>query len=797
MLDLSTEFKKAMFNDNRDFLPFLDITLKDGTVLNLKKEDVWQNSFKVEDATSATNTFTIGAAVTGKLSVTMNNIYDKFSEYDFADADVIAYVGMQLSAALEKIRVGTYTIDEPSYDGSTISLSCLDYMNKFDKPYSESKLVYPATLFQILSDACTCCGVTLLSTDFPNKDYVVQSRPADDALTFGDVVAMVAQIAGCWAKMDVYGRLKLGWYDMSVFEQNETVDGGKFERMEEYTETIDGGSFTDMPDDVAVDGGSFADLKLFHHIYSTKTFTASTDDVVITGVRVTEEFEETEEEQKGTYLAGSDGYVIDVSGNALIQKGQAQAVAKYLYNRVGGMMFRPLSVETLANPAIESGDIAYVTDRKQNTYQSFISTRTFTLGGSESIACDAETPSRNSAKTFSDMTKAVVKSRNETKKQISTYDLAVQQLTNLMTQSFGVFKSEEVLEDGSVIYYMHNKPEMENSSTIWKMTADAFAVSTDGGKTWNAGIDSSGNAVVNVLNAIGINASWINTGDILIGGSKPNKDGTITVYDKDNNVLFKVSKEGFFVNTENFKIDENADVFMRNPYIDTAVYMNMFYNTFSEKTKYRKIIGQTMLNGAYYPSLEDIWHAYQLFSSQYCINLGDGYGHCLNSSGLNIAPLPAVSAETAERYFVGNGGFEIKMGGERVATIKPQINGNPELCIDGKQLRLVSTRGITLETTGTVSIPKGTVVANDIQASNIVHGHVSITPSAANTPTSKAVTWNSMPNVPTVVCTPATTAPGTKVTGVGVRDASKTGCTIYLTREDTTTTSVYYIAISS
>lgn len=517
MIDLSTEFKNEMFNDNRDFLPFLDITLKDGTVLNLKKEDVWQNSFKVEDATSASNTFTIGAAVTGKLSVTLNNIYDKFSEYDFADADVIVYVGMQLSETLENIRVGTYTIDEPSYDGSTIGISCLDNMAKFDRPYSESSLKYPASASEILLDACECCGVALITVNFPNKDYVVQNRPKDDALTFGDIVAMVTQIAGCWAKMDAYGRLKLGWYDMSVFEQNQIIDGGTYNTATTpYSDgySVDGGNFSYYSSGDSSDGGTFADQTKFHHIYSTKSFSISTDDVVITGVKVTEEFEETETEKKGTYLAGSDGYVIDVSGNALIQKGQARTVATYLYNRVGGMRFRPLSVETLANPSIEAGDIAYVTDRKQNTYQCFISSRTFTIGGSESIVCDAETPSRNSAKTFSDMTKAIVKARNETQKKISAYDLAVQQLTNLMAQSFGVFKSEEVLEDGSIIYYMHNKPERANSSTIWKMTADAFAVSTDGGKTWNAGIDSSGNAVVNVLNAIGINADWINAGTI-------------------------------------------------------------------------------------------------------------------------------------------------------------------------------------------------------------------------------------------------------------------------------------------
>ena len=515
MLDLSTEFKNELFNDNRNYIPFLDITLSDGMVLNLSSKDIWQNSMNIEDATSSGGKFTIGAAVTGKLKVTLNNIYDDFSEYDFAKAKVIAYVGLQLSNTLEKVRVGTYAVDEPSYDGSTISLSCLDNMTKFDKPYSKSTLQYPATSGTILQDACASCGVSMLSANFPNKDYLVQNRPKDDAMTFGDIVAMVAQISGCFAKMDAYGRLKLDWYNMSVFENTHELDGGTFSTAATpYSDgdRADGGNFTDYSSGASVDGGTFADQTQYHHIYSTKTFSVSTDDVVITGVRVTEEFEETEQEKKGTYLAGQEGYLVEISGNALIQKGQAQTVADYLYSRVGGMQFRPLNVECLTNPAIESGDIAYVTDRKQNTYRAFISTRTFTLGGTEKIVCDAETPMKNSQKRFSDMTKAIVKAREETKKQLSTYDLAVQQLTSLMTQSFGVFKSEEVLKDGSVIYYMHDKPERVNSSTIWKMTADAFAVSTDGGKTWNAGMDSSGNAVVNILSAIGINADWVNTG---------------------------------------------------------------------------------------------------------------------------------------------------------------------------------------------------------------------------------------------------------------------------------------------
>lgn len=497
------------------------------------------------------------------MTVTLNNIYDDFSEYDFSDATVVAYVGLQLSNALEKVRVGTFVVDEPSYDGSTISLTFLDNMVKFDKPYSKSTLQYPATLGQILADACNCCGVSLQSANFPNKGYVVKNRPKDDALTFGDIIACVAQVAGCWAKMDVYGRLKLGWYNMSVFEKNANLNGGTFETSTTpYSDgdTVDGGNFKDYSSGASMDGGTFVDQKAYHHIFSTKTFTMSTDDAVITGIRVTEEFEETETDKPATRLVGNEGYVVEVSGNALIQKGAAQTVANYLYNRIGGMRFRPLEVECLTNPAIEAGDIAYVTDRKQNSYQAFISTREFHLGGVEKLVCDAETPLKNSQTRFSEMTKAVVKARKQTQRQLSAYDLAVRQLTNLMTQSFGVFKSEEVLEDGSIIYYMHNKPERAKSSTIWKMTADAFAVSTDGGQTWNAGIDSQGNAVVSVLNAIGINADWINAGSMLIGGAYRNQDGTITVCDASNNMIFKVSKSGIIINTQNLKVAQNGNI---------------------------------------------------------------------------------------------------------------------------------------------------------------------------------------------------------------------------------------------
>lgn len=527
MLNISNQFQNELFNDNRDYLCYVDITLADGTVLNLDNENIWTDSFSIEDAVSGTGSFDIGTAIINKLTLSINNIYETYSEYDFTDAVVVPYVGLELPGTIEKIRKGVFTVDEASYDGSLITLSCLDNMYKLDYAYAESNLSYPATLGEIVRDICYVCGVTLLTTTFFNSSYMVQNRPDDQALTCRQVLSWAAQIACSWARFDTYGRLCLGWYDQSVFEKYSGLNGGIFDAGDPYQtgDTASGGTFNPWTTGDDFNGGTFKDLSRYHHVYSMSTMQICTDDVVITGLKVTESFEETDTEKVQSYLFGTEGYVIAIEGNDLIQKGKAEAVARAVGGKVVGMRFRPFDVSALNDPSIEAGDPVIVTDRKQRSYQSYITSATFKAGNYQQIRCSAETPSRNSAQRFSEATRNIVKARLEASRRISDYDKAMQMLTSLITQSFGVFKTEEKLDDGSTIFYLHNKPNLNESMTVWKMTADAFAVTTDGGKTWNAGMDSQGNVVVNVLSAIGINAEWINTGEIVV----KDEEGNITL----------------------------------------------------------------------------------------------------------------------------------------------------------------------------------------------------------------------------------------------------------------------------
>ena len=75
-------------------------------------------------------------------------------------------------------------------------------------------------------------------------------------------------------------------------------------------------------------------------------------------------------------------------------------------------------------------------------------------------------------------------------------------------------------------------------------------------------------------------------------------------------------------------------------------------------------------------------------------------------------------------------------------------------------------------------------------------GETPIVPTAANTPTSKAVSFStSYTDNPIVMVTMLSTAPGTSVTGVAAGSISTTGFNAYVTRTNTTSTTVMWLAI--
>ena len=518
MRGISDRFKNEQNNDNRNYLKYADITLTDGTVINLTNADFWSNGMKFEDSVSDDNTFNIGSANINTLNLSINNFDGKYTDYDFTDATVICYVGIELepedtsalldttgdkildttgneiivhkNALIEKIRICTMTVIDTPYQNTTIiELECEDNMRKFDRDYSASKLKYPATRKQIMQDACKVCGVTLDTLNFYQDSYQIPARPDDEALTFRQVIAWTCQIGCQYARCDKYGRLTIKWYDTEITDANRVA------------------------------------------INSTNGFTPNLDDVVITGVQVTEYLESTStDEEASSYLYGEEGYVLKISANKLIPQGTGEVVANIIGEKCVGMSFRPFETECLTDIVLEAGDAVLITDRKGNKYKSYLTNVVLQPGSFEQISCNAESAARNSSKTYSLVTQAAVDARKSVWRERTTREQALQEFKDRLDNSTGVYTTVQTQQDGSQIFYLHDKPTLAESKAVWKMTAEAWGVSTDGGQTWNGGMTVDGDTIVRILNAVGVNADWINA-------------GAITVTDTDGSILFSVDMD--------------------------------------------------------------------------------------------------------------------------------------------------------------------------------------------------------------------------------------------------------------
>lgn len=496
MIKTTAAYKEAI-KKNRIFHHEVNINFADQTSIPVGDVDLF--AFQLLDATSNTGSFDIGSAIAQQLLLKLNNIGGKFDNHDFSDAVITAKIGLELSDnSIEWLNKGIFKAEPGTVSGDTISVNAFDNMVKFDADYSQSKLVYPATLGAIVRDACSCCDVTLApdSATFDKDDYIVQNRPNDSALTFRQVLQFVGQIACKFFKINTEGKLSVRWYDIDTFES------------------------------IDIDNVDTEKIILIDELHTGSTL--QTDDVVITGVKVIEENRDEENSSSEvTYKSGTDGYVLEVSNNKLIQGGSGAEVVNYLGEHLNGLQFRPMSINASTDPCRESGDLAVVIDSKGNKYKTIFTNVNYVAHTAQALICGAEVPARLSSTRYSQATQVYKEIRANIRKYRTEWSAAFKELQTAMDSKNGLFPVSETQEDGSTILYFCDKPALKDSSTVIKLSVAGWGMSTDGGKTWNVGTLVDGTTITKILNAVGINANWINT-------------GALTVKDDDGNIVFQV-----------------------------------------------------------------------------------------------------------------------------------------------------------------------------------------------------------------------------------------------------------------
>lgn len=538
MYSASSLFFQEIRKSDRKFKCKASIKFRDGTVI--ETTDFMNHGIAIENDTSSSGSFDLGAAIIGKLTLTLNNFDGQFSDYDFTDCVIWPYVGLVIGSDTEWVPMGVFVEDNANVSDFTVTVEALDRLSLLDKPYSDSLLTYPATLSQIFKGICNDCGVQYMSAVFPNSEYIVPERPNDEALTYREMLSYVAQLAGRFAHTDREGRIALNWYsDSSGGVSEDDYDGGNFTDWSSGDE-LDGGGFWDNADNA--DGGSFVLGKGEYKIPALKSLSAETDTITITGItftaQVAEEGEEESESETVKYISGTEGYTFDLTENPLIQH-DVQKVLDAVAAGVVGMTFRPYSATMYPNPALEAGDKVILTDRKGNEYSSVITSMSYTHNGTQNISAEAETPSDKQSTRYSAVAKLRSEVNIETTRKINNYDKQVQLLNELILNSLGVYKSTVRNPDGSVTYYTHDAPTLEKSSYISCETSNGFAYTNNGwnngNPVWQYGNTKDGNLICNVLSAVGIICDWIKGGTLQLGGAG-NVNGKAEMLDENGEV---------------------------------------------------------------------------------------------------------------------------------------------------------------------------------------------------------------------------------------------------------------------
>lgn len=565
MLNFNEEFQNGT---TRVTKVWLDVTLSDGTALEWNEDRVLLNGLVRDTSTTVDGEFTVGAAVTTKLLVSVNNADDALSLYDFRGATIVAHLGGILSdESVEKVNIGRYYVDEYSYDGSNINITAYDDMCQFDVPCSSTTFDWGSgkTISQLVTQALAVANasgasIALWNSTLPGPTgYTVTKQPSQwDTMTWHDVIAYCAQIMCCYAHI-VYVpnpgqyKLKFEWYDTGVMSEI-LYDGGTFNTTTTpYSDgdAVDGGTFDPWNTGDAVDGGAFGDRANTHVISAPYDLTVDTDDVLITGVIAT--LEPTDninaDENTKTYttqIQGTEGYVIQISGNPLIETtGQADSVASYIATYINGMLFRPLSASVVENPAIEAGDTAFVNGRKSAVYPCFISHCTYTVAAATNITCDAASSMQNLKGRYSGAQKTQALANRIFEQAMSGAEFAMQSILGAYAASMGLYDISYEAQGGGTIIQFGDQPTQAASTIIWRISAGALIISDDGGQSWNAALSVDGTAVLQRLYAIGIEA----------------QEMTVT---SGNNTVFYADSNSGTVNIGGFTVTDSSLYYLKS-----------------------------------------------------------------------------------------------------------------------------------------------------------------------------------------------------------------------------------------
>lgn len=448
-----------------------------GTAFNITDKDII-GAVTVDWSSVTGSKLDLGSACMSELSFTLENTDGAFDDKVFEGAQLYVTTSFSAGSTTETVPIGYYTVDSPPRKLRSIKITAYDRMAKFNRAY-DTELAYPATLYQIIADACTKCGVSQkLPTNTLHRGVSIPKRPEADNLTYRQVLVWAAELMGVSLYIDYDGKLTGGWYATNA---KHTV------------------------------------IKASDRFTSGNTDFAE-NNIVFSGVRIVGN-----DENKTEYLAGTKDYAFNIEGNLLVQSDMSiDALATELKTARCSLTYTPMSCTTHSFPHLRPLDILNFETAQGTKKVVLTNVKWQSQNRCTKLEGKGETATQSGYATmgaFTPKQQAVLEqTRAQQAAQINDYEQATLALNETIANSMGLYVTRKADSNGAVITYYHDKPTLEGSNTIYCRNAGGYAWTNNGwnngSPNWEYGVSKDGDAVIRSIAANKISASYITT-DIL------------------------------------------------------------------------------------------------------------------------------------------------------------------------------------------------------------------------------------------------------------------------------------------
>lgn len=454
MYTVSATLKTALASQPLQML----VTLSDGTALD--GDSVLTISYT---SSCCGDNIGIGNVCAACIKISLDGVFD------LLDQMITVQVGAEVDGAAQYIPLGTFVITECSATEDTTTITGYDAAYYAMAGTYVPTVASGATVSQVVADIAAQCGLEVDSSYIYDGTATVNGDLT--GRTCRDMLGLMAMLVGRNAVITRDGKIRLVWFQSA--NTKITPD--------DYYE----GEYTN--------GGETALTGITCNVTSSQT--------------VTDEDGNTSTEESTTNLTvGNDTNQITVENPFM-----TQTILDSLWLEVANYTYSIAECSFFGGLLVEPGDVLTVENRAGSVSNVPVMAVELSLDGGckAKVSAYGQGTTQASAGGYLGPTAQKIEAiKSSVSREREAREQAVANLAKRLGESStGLYQTTETQEDGSNIYYLHDRPTLDKSALVIKLTAGGIGISQDGGATWPHGFDFvTGDAIANAIYA---GAAWI------------------------------------------------------------------------------------------------------------------------------------------------------------------------------------------------------------------------------------------------------------------------------------------------